>query len=196
MEQSGWYKKNQEIKKAIVELDANLNVRQAARDASKEKFTTYKKLNSAVFGDDGLMSAAILERVATAINNDPEVKILTTKTLKNGKLRPTLDLELMVNGVYQPYARMSGGERLRVDIWFLNKMVSLISGMAFLLCDESLKYADPVNAEKMLQNLIDADIKNVLLTYHGIIPPLVAEHPDVSLMQASKAGGNSMYTVV
>jgi DNA repair exonuclease SbcCD ATPase subunit/DNA repair exonuclease SbcCD nuclease subunit len=194
-ERLGWYKKNTALKNAITELEPELRRQAELRDASKEKFAAFKKLNSTVFGDDGLMSAAILERIATAINNDPEVKILTAKKLKNGKSRPTLDLELKVNEVFQPYTRMSGGERLRVDLWFLNKMVGLISGMGFLLCDESLKYADPVNAEKMLQSLLDADIKNTLLTYHGTVPPVVLEHPDVSFMSVSKDNGTSVYTV-
>jgi len=195
MELLGRYKKNLEIKDAVAAMEGKSALLQKSAEAAKEKFTAFKKINSTVFGDDGLMSAAILERIATAINNDPEVKILTAKKLKNGKLRPTLDLELKVNNVFQPYSRMSGGERLRVDLWFLNKMVGLISGMGFLLCDESLKYADPINAEKMLQSLLDSDIKNVLLTYHGVVPGMVLESPDVSFMQVSKLGGDSVYSL-
>lgn len=195
MEQMGRFKKNLEIKDTITALESKLVARQGFRDAAKEKFTAFKKLGATVFGDDGLMSAAILERIATAINNDPEVKILTTKRLKNGKLKPTLNLELKVNNEFLPYNLLSGGERLRVDVWFLNRMVALVSGISFMALDETLKYADPVNAEKMLQNLIDADIKNIFLVYHGVVPAMLTEHPDVSFMQVSKIGGDSVYNV-
>jgi len=195
MEQMGRFKKNREIKKATEALEATLADDGIVRDSDKQHYAEFKKMANSVFGDDGLLSAAILEKIATAINNDPEVKILTTKRLKNGKLKPTLDLELKVNGVFEPYARLSGGEKLRTDVWFLNRMVALVSGISFMALDETLKYADAVNAEKMFQNLIDADIRNIFLTYHGVIPPMVAEHSDVSFMQVTKDGGDSVYTI-
>lgn len=194
MVEMGVFKKSQEIKTSIKDLQAKHAVLKEATEEAKAKYSAFKKINSDVFGMDGLLSAAVLERLAKVINTDENVRITTTRVLKNGKVKPDLSMAMKdINGHYQPYNRTSGGEKLLLDFYLLKAVINMVGGIGFWIGDESFKYASPDTAEKMFEMLLQSNIQNAFVVYHGEIPSSVKESDDLTYLNVSKKAGYSLY---
>ena len=193
--QKGLYVKSLEIKQKIDDLKKGISKTKNEFETKKEKFEAFKKINNEVFGNDGLLSAAILEKLSRVINTDHNIKITTTKTLKNGKVKPTLDLAMKIGEHFEPYRRLSGGERLYADLYFLSKMIEVVSGIGFLICDETFKYFDPDYVERSFKMLSQIPSQNTFLVYHGELMENIISNPNITKIGVFKRAGNSIYVI-
>lgn len=169
-EQLAQFEKYQVAKTTFSKLESDLKLEEVKFEALQATCTDIKSAIKTVFGRDGLLAAKILEKLAEKMNCSENIRINTCKTLKNGKVTPTLDIDLKVGKVWQPYRRLSGGQTLFADLHFLAQLINLMDGIGFLILDEVFKYfSDKVKDEafKILENL---NVKNTFAIVHGYIP--------------------------
>lgn len=153
------------------------------------KYGEIKSIRNTVFGQNGLLSAMILEKITGQMNTDENIKILTYKTMKNGTIKPTLNIQMNIDGHWNDYEKLSGGEKLLSDIILISKMIELVGGVGMVIFDESLKYFDPNFTRKALEILSTAQIGNIFLVYHGELPADL----DCELVQVHRENSESKY---
>jgi hypothetical protein len=191
----GEYVKSIEIKEALIKSELQLASAEKDYKQTEAKYKGFKDINDRVFGNEGLISAIILEKLAVSINTDENIKIKTTRILKNGKIKPTLDLDMYdkVKGYWTPYRSISGGEKLLADTKLLAGIINTVGGIGFLLLDEILKFSSIEFKEKILNTLQNIAINNAFLIYHGEIP---SELVDYTLIKAEKTENGSSYQIL
>lgn len=136
----------------------------------KSKCDDYSKILDAVFGNSGLLVAKLLEEVSLIMNTNPNIKVSTLKTQKNGKVKPTLDLSYQMSpGQWIDYEELSGGQRLYCDLYFLSRIVRL-SKVGYIAMDELFKYFDPYNIEFGFETLTQMPVRTKILIFHGTVP--------------------------
>lgn len=196
LQQQSLYERNLEIKNKIEKLAKKVKLADTVKIDASAKYDAYKKVYKKVFGDSGLLAATVLEKLATVVNNDENIKIVTTKILKNGNLKPTLEMEMRINNAWLKYRQLSGGERLYADLYLLQKIIDVIGGnVSFLLCDEVLKYADAESSKKMIGILKNMKVRNCFLIFHGTVSDDLLEYSAITQIGVTKVAGNSVYDI-
>jgi DNA repair exonuclease SbcCD ATPase subunit len=122
------------------------------------------------------------------MNDRDDIRIKTTTTLKNGRVKPTLDIDLLVDNEWQPYRRLSGGQTLFADLYFLHKMIKTVGGLGFIILDETFKYFDAATKELAFSMLQELPVFNIFLIIHGGIP-----EGDYQLVEVTRSNGSSEY---
>lgn len=194
MTKLGEYKRGQEIKDTIAKLESEVREVVTVATKSKDKYTEFKKISKSVFGESGLLVAAVLDKLAQTINEDEDFQIVTTKTQKNGIIKPTLDILMRENGKFKPYRCLSGGERLFADLYLISKIIELVHGVGWLMFDETFKYFDTYYSKKAFEKLASLPAQHIFLIYHpedGVPPEL----DGWTHIQVARKAGNSVYNL-
>ncbi|HEG8091797.1 TPA: AAA family ATPase [Campylobacter jejuni] len=120
-----------------------------------------------ILGDKGLLVAKVLQGLAEYLDSS-ELKVFTTKTLKNGNITPALDIALKVDtlGEYVPYGRLSGGQTLLADLYFLRGLTRLTRRIGFIFMDELFKFFDSDNILVASEVIRECDVGKMLLIIH------------------------------
>ena len=98
---------------------------------------------------------------------------------------------MFIDTNWQPYRRLSGGQRLYADLYLLIKIIDMIGGIGFIFLDETLKYADPKTTKLMISLLETAYIDKTLLIYHGNS----IEDMDCKKLNVKRISGSSFYEI-
>lgn len=150
--------------------DCNIKIEQLTKSIENDN-KIYNEINhyyKTVLTDHGLLVSNMLNKLADFLNNE-ELKVTTTKTLKNGNIVPTLDISLKVEELneYIPYNRLSGGQTLLADLLFLKGLTKLTSKIGFIFMDELFKFFDDENIIVAADILKESNIDNILLIIHN-----------------------------
>lgn len=142
--------KYDEINKSVIDNDLLL-----------EKYLKYQSL----FLSDGLIIQSIFKKVSE-IMSDGDFIVRTIKYLKSGESRIDFDVDLKVSELVIPYAELSGGQKILVDIFFLNRLFQLGTRAGVLILDESLKELSEDKLEEAAKILKSSKINTILLSTH------------------------------
>lgn len=179
-------------KSKVEALSIELEASKILVEESQRKLLAFQSIRKLVFGSDGLLSASILDKVANSLNKDEKLRITTNRVLKNGRIKPTLDIDMFIDNIgWIEYKRLSGGQRLYADLYLLSKIIELVGGIGFLFLDETMKYASKSLMDKMFSILELSLVNSILLIHHGSIP----QESDCRILTVSLINGESKYEV-
>lgn len=135
------------------------------------------KFTKKVLTDKGLLVAHTLQNLSEYLNSE-ELKVTTIKTLKQGTIAPTLDIALYVKefNTYIPYNRLSGGQALLADLYFLKGLTKLTKSIGFIFMDELFKFFDSDNITLASEILRDTNVKKTLLIIHDQSATSIADN--------------------
>lgn len=100
------------------------------------------------------------------LNTNNNLRVQTHKTLVNGEIRPDFDVEIKVNNTWVPYDSASGGQKTLADIMILEKVVQLAGGIGILILDESLRFLDGRNVEKVVDVVKNIGGSTIFIVSH------------------------------
>lgn len=184
------FKKYVEQVSIIDREKANLDAYTSEQNILMRKLDDYEQIYKNIFGRDGLLAANILQKLSDALNEDDSpIKISTCKLQKNGKVKPTLDISLNVQGSWIKYSILSGGQTLYADLYFMMKLISAVGGVGFLILDETFKYFDPEITKLAAKMLNSIKSNNIFLVNHGEL----SSAEDASLINVKLLNGDSQY---
>lgn len=141
---------------------------QRSIDEHEKIYKHMKHFRDRILSDSGLLVAKLLESVAAKLNTDPNLRVVTTKTLKNKTVKPTLNIELFVEkrNRYVEYDDLSGGEILIADILFLKGLTYLCGGIGCVFLDEIFKFFDESNIFYCCDILKQCNFSQMFLIVH------------------------------
>jgi len=103
----------------------------------------------------------IIDTVLQAINSD-KIQFMSKKQLASGEDRFKVSCAIKLdNNVFIDYDEASNGQKTVMDLYILNKIISLLNGIGLLVMDESLHNLDASNytvAKEFFQNTPCHDI--------------------------------------
>jgi len=131
---------------------------------TKESIEAYTKY-SQLFHPTGDVIKSVYLQVATLLS-DNDITVRTVKQLASGETRIDFDIDMRVEGWNIPYDDLSGGQKTKVDVYFLTRLFKMSGSVGLLILDETLKDLDSNNLETVAKMLSDSPITSILLSTH------------------------------
>lgn len=93
-------------------------------------------------------------------------EVRTYRVRRSGEVEPDFSLALEVGGQWIEYDSLSGGQRLRADMYLLRKILELLGGIGLLVFDETFRVLDSKARLEISDLLLELPAANILLISH------------------------------
>ncbi|BCG50154.1 SMC family ATPase [Ralstonia phage RP13] len=118
-----------------------------------------------LFHPTGSVIKSVYLEVAKLLS-DSNITVRTVKTLASGEDRIDFDIDFKVGDYLVAYDDLSGGQQVRVDMYFLTRLFKMSGRVGVLIFDETLRDLDPNALENVARVLQEAPVNTVLLSTH------------------------------
>lgn len=155
--------------------------------AMKESLDIYQQL----MGVDGPVMRSILTSVSEILTSDT-IRVRAHKQLVNGEIRPDFGVDMKIPGQgWITYDELSGGQKTVSDITILEKLIRLVGGVGLLIFDETFKYLDLDNLEKIVELIKSMRCHSTFIVSHAEGFPFY----DTLIQTTVDKSGHTLYTV-
>ena len=127
----------------------------------QEKCQDYK----ALLDSTGPIMRTLLLLISDTLSSDI-LRVKAHKQLVSGEIRPDFGVELSVAGLWVSYDDASGGQKTVADIMILEKLLHIAGGLGLLIFDETFKFLDGENLEKIVEVIKRMPCSNIFIVSH------------------------------
>jgi DNA repair exonuclease SbcCD ATPase subunit len=145
-----------------------------------ERLRCYQRL----FEKNGKVMRTLLETVSTILST-PNLRVRAYKELVNKELRPDFGVDMLIDGRWISYDELSGGQKSVADLTLLEKLIRVVGGVGVLFFDETFKFLDNENLERVVDIIKSMHCHSIFIVSHAEEFP----HFDTSISSSKNEHG-------
>ena len=140
-----------------------LNVKTTHADllVQRETLDEYKRL----LEPTGPIMRTLLLTLSEILSSDV-VRVRAHKQLVSGEMRPDFTVDVCINDTWIDYDEISGGQKTVADLVILEKIVQLSGGLGLIIFDETFKFLDGENLEKIVELIKQMQCSSIFIISH------------------------------
>jgi DNA repair exonuclease SbcCD nuclease subunit len=127
----------------------------------RERLSDYK----ALLNPTGPIMRTLLTTLSDMLSSDT-LRVRAYKTLVSGEVRPDFGVDVFISGSWIPYDEISGGQKTVVDLMILEKLIQLAGGIGLVIFDETFKFLDGENLEKIVEVIKGMHCSSIFIVSH------------------------------